>query len=320
MKKLAYIVAAASLFAVAPIANRFGGAVGSSVVLVWLGVMLAVFASGTFNALAVAAGAIGAFGSGILGSVSPALAGAVLVAAAFAERSMRVQSRTARAVHVLVALVGGAFAGSLSMAYASASTPVMAVAVVCAAILASLPLLVEADDPVAHALSESAALVSQPAKASLLEGAALRRTANEVPLDGDTLGRVKKTWQSLLRLAEARVRLERTRPASTRLAIADAGKVRVELEGPPSRASATTGDAVLSMVDARIAEHVAALSKAITAVDTAHAAAASIDDAALKNVAARAGSLDDVSRAMVELEGTEVPMVEADAPKAAATT
>lgn len=306
VKKLAFVVAAASLFAVAPIANRFGGAVGSSVVLVWLGVMLAVFASGTFNALAVAAGALGAFGSGILGSVSPALAGAVLVAAAFAERSMRVKNRTGRAVHVLVALVGGAFAGSLAMAYASASTPVMAVSVVCAAILASLPLLVEADDPVAHALSESAALVSEPAKTTLLEGAALRRTANEVPLDGDTLGRVKKTWQSLLRLAEARVRLERTRPAP---------KVRVEVEGPPSRASATTGDAVLSMVDARIAEHVAALSKAITAVDTAHAAAATIDDVAVKNTAARAGSLDEVSRAMVELEGTEVPEIEA--PKAA---
>src|ERR1700730_14297983 len=154
MKKIAFVVAAASLFAFAPLAGRFGP-VASSLALVWLGVLLALFASGTINSLAIGTGALGAFGSGVIGSVSPAVAGAVLVAAAFAERTTRVRSRTARAVHVLVALVGGAFAGSLATAFNGSSIPVMLVAVVVAAVLAALPLLVEADDPVAHALDQA---------------------------------------------------------------------------------------------------------------------------------------------------------------------
>lgn len=309
MKKLAFVVAAASLFAVAPVASRFG-VVTSSVALVWLGVMLAVFASGALDSLSVAAGALGAFGSGILAPVSPAAAGAVLVAAAFAERTSRVRSRSARAVHVMIALVGGALAGTLSTAFATASLPVMAVSIVVAAVLASLPLLVEADDPLAHALAHASSAVSEPAKTALREGADLRRTAEEIPLDRDTRVRVKKTWQSLLRLAEARVRLERTRP-----------KLRVADVAPPSAAAQapkpTTNDAVLAMVDQRIVEHVAVLAKAMTAVDTAHAAAASIDDAALKGAEATAGTLDEVSRAMVEVDAQLEP-APAPAPEPAA--
>ncbi|HVH47067.1 MAG TPA: hypothetical protein VM925_32210, partial [Labilithrix sp.] len=93
MKKIAFVVAAASLFAFAPLASRFGP-VASSIALVWLGVILALFASEWIVPLAIAGGALGAFGSGVLASVSPAAAGAVLVAAAFAERTTRVRSRT----------------------------------------------------------------------------------------------------------------------------------------------------------------------------------------------------------------------------------
>ena len=42
--------------------------------------------------------------------------------AAFAERTTRIRSRTARAVHVLVGLVGGALAGSLATAFNTSST------------------------------------------------------------------------------------------------------------------------------------------------------------------------------------------------------
>ena len=208
MRKLAFIVAAASLFALAPVANRFGP-VASSVALVWPGVLLAVCASGGAQSLAVASGAVGAFGSGILATVSPAAAGAVLVAAAFTERTTRIRSRTARAVHVLVALVGGGLAGTLSTSFNASSIPVMAVAILVAAVLSALPLLVDADDPIAHALDQAAAAVGEPARAALASGAELRRNAEEVPLDRATQARVRKTWGSLLRLAEARVRLER---------------------------------------------------------------------------------------------------------------
>jgi MFS family permease len=296
MRKLAFVVAAASLFAFEPIAGRFGPVV-SALALVWMGVLLAIFASGYAQSLSVTGGALGAFGGGILASVSPAAAGAVLVAAAFAERTTRVRSRTARAVHVLVALVGGALGGMLSTAYATASIPVFAVAVVVAAVLAALPLLVEADDPVAHALDLASRSVAEPAKSALANGAELRRNAHEVPLDRPTQGRVKKTWQSLLRLAEARIRLERTRPAVlVRIAeqtATDAGNA----------APKTAAESVLGMLDQRIAEHVSVLARAYTAVDTAAAAAISLDDSALKNVEHVGESLEEVSRAMVEVRG-----------------
>lgn len=299
MKKLAFVVAAASLFAFAPLAGRFGPA-SAAVSLVWLGVMLAVAASGSVQSVAIGAGALGAFGSGVLASVSPAAAGAVLVGAAFAERTTRVRSRTARAVHVLTALVGGAFAGSLSQAYAmSASLPVFCVAAVVAAVLASLPLLVDADDPVAHALEQASVLVSEPARSSLREGAALRRTAGEVPLDRATEARVKTTWQSLLKLAEARVRLERSR-VGVRVATPVSASSEV-LEGPPAPPVVSAADAVLTMIDQRITEHVSVLSRAYTALDTVTAARIGLDDVALKNVESMGDSLEEVSRALVEV-------------------
>ncbi len=289
MKRIAFVVAAASLFAALPIAGRFGPVV-SSLALVWLAVMTALFASGTANATSVASGALGAFGSGVLASVSPAAAGAVLVAAAFGERTLRVRSRTARAVHVLVALVGGALAGSLSSAFTAASLPVFGVSILVAAVLAALPLLVEADDPVAHALTQAAGDVSEPAKAALLEGAELRRTAQDVPLDRAKQSRVRKTWQSLLELADARIRLERARP-----------RVRVA-EASPASGQTNAADAVLGMVDQRIAEHVAALGKAYTAVDTARAAQVGLDKTALEHVETMGDDLEEMSRAIAEIE------------------
>lgn len=301
MKKMAFIVAAASLFALAPIAHRFG-AVASSVGLVWLGVLLAVCASGAVSSLAVASGALGAFGAGVLGPVSPAAAGAIIVAAAFAERTTRIRSRTARAVHVLVALVAGGLAGSLGTAFTVSSLPVLAVAVLVAAVLAALPLLVEADDAVAHALDQAAHAVSEPARAALTRGAELRRHAQEVPFDRDTELRVKKTWQALLRLAEARVRLERSRPR----VLVRVGPIEptIESEAPTLAPEPSAAASVLAMLDQRIDEHIAALGKAITAVDTARAAIVGIDDAELRAMDSMGDSLEDVSRAMVEVKAS----------------
>lgn len=298
MKKLAFVVAAASLFAFAPMANRFGP-VASSLGLVWLGVLVAVFASGSIQSLAIGGGALGAFGSGVLSSVSPTAAGAVLALCAFAERTTRIRSRTGRSVHVLMALVSGALAGALSHAYTTANLPVYVVAVIVSAVLVSLPLLVEADDPIAHALDEAASLVAEPAKRALADGAELRRQSSEVPLDRATDARVKTTWQSLLRLAQARVRLERTRPPQLVRVASPEGAP--ESSTPTSAEPPSAADAVLAMVDQRIIEHVTVLSKAIAAVDTVTAARLGVDDAALKNVASLGDSLEDVSRALVEV-------------------
>ena len=301
MKKIAFIVAAASLFAFAPFAARFG-AVPSSLALVWMGVLLALFASagtGSYS-LSIGAGALGALANGVLAVASPAAAAAVLVGAAFAERTTRIRSRTARAVHVLLALVGGALAGSLSHAYTAAALPVLAVAAVVAAVLAALPLLVEADDPVAHALDVAADSLSGAVKATLAQGAELRRTSNEVPLDRAASARVKTTWQALLKLAEARVRLERTRPVAL-VRIAESVAPSSTLEGPPAPPVPSAADQVLAMLAQKITEHIQALAKAYTAVDAVTAARIGIDDSALKTVDSMGDSLEEVSRALVEV-------------------
>jgi hypothetical protein len=284
VKKLAFLIAAGAVFGVFPMAMRLGTVTGS-LLLVLLGVSLAVAASEGFHALSVGAGAMGAFASAILATVAPPIAGAVLVGLAFAERTTRVRGRSARLVHLGGALLGGSLAGSLAYAYSSASLAVHLVAIVVAAVLVALPLLVEADDPIAHMLDEASSDVTGIARTRLSEGAELRRTADDVVLDRDSAKRVKRTWRSLLRLAEARVRLEKA-------------SARTNATTSPTSAAA----AVVDMVDQRIADHVVALTRAYTAVDAARAAAVGLDDADLKSVEHGAESLEDVSRAMMEIE------------------
>jgi hypothetical protein len=251
MRKISLLVAAAFAFGAAPYVNALGH-VGGSLALLALALLLAFSASGGLFSLAATFGAGGAFASAVLGGVSPAAGGAALVALAFAERTLRVRSATARLVHVGAALLGGALAGTLSNAYAFSSPAVRIVAVLVAGVLVALPLLVDADDPVAHTLEGTASLVPEPAKRSLVEGAELRRNVRDIPLDRETGSHVRKTWVALLKLAEARVRLERTKAVRT--------------AGSPA-------EAVVKMVDAKLADHVTALSRAYTAADTVRAAA-----------------------------------------------
>ena len=63
----------------------------------------------------------------------------------------------------------------------------------------------------------------------------------------------------------------------------------------------SAADAVLGMVNQRIAEHVSVLARAYTAVDAVSAARIGLDDTALKNVESMGDSLDEVSRALVEV-------------------
>jgi hypothetical protein len=279
MRRIGVLVAAAGAFGAAPYLGPLGQ-VGSSLALLAIAIVLALAASGGFLSLAVVGGASGAFASAVVGTLSPAVGGAALVGLAFAERTMRVRSGTARLVHIGAALLGGTLAGTLSSAYASSSLALRIVAVLVAGVLAGLPLLVDADDPIAHTLEGTAGLVPDPAKRSLLEGAELRRTVRDIPLDRTTSRHVHETWRALLKLGEARVRLERTRAVRT--------------EGSPAYA-------VVKMLDAKLADHVAALSHTYTAADAVRAAEIGLDDTALRQVATASEELDEVSRAMVDV-------------------
>ncbi|MBK8252666.1 MAG: hypothetical protein IPK82_08360 [Polyangiaceae bacterium] len=288
MKKFALFAVAAMAFAAAPYALRFGPVSGAIAFLV-LGVALAFAASGSFVAFAAAGGAVGAFASAVLAPVSPGAAGAALVGLAFAERSSRVRGNKERLLHIAVAVLGGALAGSLSTAYAASSSSVRVVAAVVAAVLVALPLFVEADDFVAHRLETFASDVSAPANASLAQGAELRRAADSSLLDRATRRQVKNTWSALVRLAEARARLEQT------VLVPHRATLETAKEGPAAKAAA-----VVRRVDDRIAEHVAALTRAYTAATTANAAEASLDDAALRSVESAGETLESLSNAIVD--------------------
>lgn len=288
MKKLSLFTMAAIAFYAAPFALRLGPVPGA-IALLALGIGLAFAASGSFVALAAAGGALGAFGSAVLAGVSPAAGGAVLVSLAYAERTSRVRGKRERLLHVAVGLVGGALAGTLSTAYSSASLAVRCVAAVVGAVLVALPQFVEADDSIAHRLDAFADDTSDPAKSALREGADLRRAADPTLLDRKQARQVKETWSALLRLAEARARLERSVLAKHRETLEKA------TEGPAARAAA-----VVKRVDERIAEHVAVLGRAYAAASTAHAAEASLDDAAMRSVESVGESLETMSKAIVD--------------------
>ena len=277
MRRMMLPIAAALTFGAAPYLSKLG-VVSGSAALVALGVLLAVAASASLSSLAIAAGALGAFGGHVLGSTVPAAGGAILVALAYAERTTRVRGTNARLAHIGASLLTGALAGSLATAYASASPAVRGVAVLVCAVLVSLPLLVEADDPLAAMLEGASRHVSDPARASLRDAAELRRQVHDVPLDDETARTVTSTWRALRKLAESRLRIEKT-------------KTLVPTTSPAA--------AVTTMLDQKIRDHVSALARAYTAVDTAHAAAASIDDAALKNVETASEHVEEASRALV---------------------
>ncbi len=296
MRKIAFLVAAACAFAATPYL-KYLGAVPSAVAAVGLGIGLAMAASSGAYAVSIAAGSIGALAAGLLAPVSGPASGAVFLGLVFAERTLRVRGRTSRALHVLLALVGGAIAGGISSAYATASLPVMAVATVVCSVLVALPMLVDADDPIAHALDQAASLVAGRSASLLHEGADLRRSTREIPLETSLHARVEKTWAALLKLADARVKIDRRPLPTVPLSLAD---------DTSSDAARSPADAVLEMVDGRIAEHVKVLARAYTAVNTANAARIGLDDAAVKSVATVGDSLDEVSRTIVE-DATEVP-------------
>jgi hypothetical protein len=282
MRRIIFLAAAALSFGLAPLAARLDPVPGA-LLLVGLAVLLALAASGAPSALAIAGGALGAFAFGVLAPLSSAMAGAAMVGLCFAERTSRVRSKSARRLHLLGALGAGALASSLAGGFSAAAPALRAVAVIVAAVLVALPLLIDADDPIAHALEAASAELTGAVAASLASGAELRRTVDEDLLDRKMTAPVRQTWISLLKLSDARTRLARTRPT---------GAGEAALRSPAL--------AVVERLDARIADHVAVLTRAYTAVSAAKAAAISLDDAALRGVEMAGESLEHVSQAMVD--------------------
>jgi len=275
MRALTLLFASALAYGMLPFSTRLGTVLGA-VAAVAFGVLLALAASFGPSAIAVASGALGAFASGVLASHIPALAGAVLLGLAFAERTLRVRDRNSRIVHGLLALFAGGLAGFLATHYAASEPLVRVVVVVIAAVLATAPLMIPADDPLAHALDDLADSIECPAATKLRAAAELRRTVDESLLDQESARDARRAWKNLLGLAQARARLAGARLLNER------------------------ARAVMRRVDQRIQEHVDSLTQMYTAADAASAAGISLDDAALRSVETARETLDEVSKAIIE--------------------
>lgn len=274
MRALSLMLATALAFGLLPFSGRVGLLLGAALA-VGSGVLLALAASYTPSAAAVAAGALGALATGVLAEFGPTLAGALLVGAAFAERTLRVRERADARLHVALALGVGAIAGYLSSRYSNAEPWVMGVVVVIAAVLATAPLLIPADDALAHGLDQLADELEDPVRQTLRAGAELRRSVDDTLLDADSARDARRAWRNLLRLGHARVRLTR------------AGK------------SAAAG-AVVARLDQRLTEYVTSLTGMYTAVDTVAAATLSLDDDVISSMTDKGATLDDVSSAIIE--------------------
>jgi len=255
-----------------------------SALLVALGVVLALAASGGVHAAAAASGALGAFASGLLASVSAPIAGATLVTLCFVERTLRVREPRLQVAHLGLAMAGGALGGTVAAAYAGAELSVRLVALVVAGVLSALPLFIEADDARAHALDDLAKRVPEPSRRLLEQGADLCRAVDESLLDRRLRRQVRKSWSKLLQLAQARARL--------------AARAGGKEAGRGNRQAL----AVARLLDQHIARHVAALRRAYTAVDAVQAAEASLDDSALRDVQTQGESLEHVAEAMASVD------------------
>jgi len=275
MRALTLLSAAALAYGMMPFTGRLGTVLGA-VATIAFGVLLALAASFGPSAIAVAAGAIGAFASGVVANQIPALAGSLLLVLAFGERTLRVRDRNARIVHVLLALFAGGIAGHLAMHYAGSDLLVRIVVVVVAAVLSTAPLMIPADDPLAHALDDLADCVEKPASFRLAAAAELRRSVDESLLDPESARDARQAWKTLLSLGQARVRLVNGRNLNER------------------------ASAVLRRLDQRIDDHVESLTRMYTAADAASAVGLSLDDSALRNVENARETLDEVSKAIME--------------------
>ncbi len=265
---VATVVSAAALLGAGPLLYRLSP-LGGSLAAVALAVVFACAVSRGVTSLAVGTGALGALAAAVLGGITTPVGGAVLLAAALTDRLLRVRGPISRAAHLALSLATGAGAAQIVHMYVAAPLPVRLVALSMAVVVALAPLLVPADDPLAHTLETRARALPADVARLLREAADLRRQVHDVALPPSAQQSVGRSWRILRELVEARVRLE---PARVR-------KMTSARLG--SDTSITGEDALTAVVDRRIEEHVALLARDYSSVDTAYAAAFGLDAATL---------------------------------------
>ncbi len=267
------VFALGALLAGAPMLAHMPAALAAALALSAC-IATAGIASGAFSALAVATGALAAVSAAALAPVSPELAGGLMVALLLAARSVRGRSDAVRGIAVLTALASGAASAAVVTHFAGAPIAIRAAAVLVGGVVASLALLVPADDAIAWSLVHYAGEMGEAPRGVLLRAVALRRRV-EGEIEG--LG------------ASARRRLDRA---------------WTSLEGT-ARSRLLARGATAEVLDRRIASHVDALERAYAAADERFARTAGLDDKALHGVRLEADAMAAEASALAEVSDAE---------------
>lgn len=284
LKRLSFVALTALVLGATASFDRLA-AIPSAGLLVASAVLLACAASGAFNWATVSMGAIGAFAGAALRTTSFAASGAVILVCVFAERTLRVRGGVGRAVHVGMALLGGGAAMFLAGSFGARDASLFGVAIAVGTALSALPLLIDADDPVAAELDRISKIVPESVARELRSAAQMRRHGKDVTMDADVAKNVDGTFDTLLRLAEARVRVQRA-----------------------SEVDGESGKKVAALVDGKIVLCAAAIRKAFAASDTVQAYATARDDQELHALSAKSESIEEASRTLLEAEADVAAM------------
>jgi hypothetical protein len=202
------------------------GPAGAALARAWLplalSIGLAVAVSARLDVVAVVAGALGGLALGAAGPAGLAagshgaagvLAGAALATAAYAERTTRIAGAGTRLGHLLLATVTGSFGYWLTARY-QADPVLHATAAGLGGFLMAAPLLLPADDHIAHLLELAAHRLDGAAAAPLRSAVELRRWSRRPLCPHPTDRPVNKRWGELADRAKQRAALP-TAPATT---------------------------------------------------------------------------------------------------------
>lgn len=278
LKKVSFVVLTALVLGATAWFDR-QAPIPSAILLVASTVLLGCAASGGFNWATVSFAAVGAFAGAALRGTSVAASGAIVLVSVFVERTLRIRGGIGRTVHLAAALLSGAAAMFLAETFAVRDMSLFGVAIAVGTALCALPLLIDADDAVAAELDRISKVVPDPASQELRSAAQMRRRVKDVTMDADVAKNVDGTFDTLLRLAEARLRVQHA-----------------------SETDGESGRKVAALVDGKIALCATAIRKAFAASDAVRAYATARDDQELHALSAKSESIEEVSRTLLEAE------------------
>lgn len=278
LKRMSFVVMVAVVLGATASLDRLSP-IPSALLLVASTVLLACSASGGFSWATVSFAAVGAFAGAALRGTSAAAAGAIVLVSVFVERTLRVRGGIGRTVHLGAALLTGGAAMFITETFRVRDPSLFCVAIAVGTALCALPLLIDADDAMAAELDRVSKVVPNPAAEELRAAAQMRRRVKDVVMDADVAKNVEGTFETLLRLAEARVRIQRV-----------------------SEVDGDSGRKVAALVDGKIALCATAIRKAFAASDAVRAYATARDDQELHALSAKSESIEEVSRTLLEAE------------------